>query len=250
MLPVVAAYAALCVGLHSAAARRLPKGPFGSFLLPNLFVAAAHAAILFLLAASRLAPRVRLSALLTPFSRASLEALLPLEPSTDVAAMQTPEVVAASVLLGYLLYDTGAVAGGHASGGVALMLHHGLGAALWSAMLASRCGGVYISWVHLAEGSTPFLHACSAMHKIGGYEGSRTFSFCAAALLVTFFLLRVLSAPLCFASVVRHRAAWPSQPLWAFAAAVSAFFVALNWFWFFKLAQRARGGGKRARKVE
>lgn len=242
MLPLVAGYALACAGLHVAVRGRCPKCPFGALRLPNLVVAASHAAFLFLLAFCRLAPRVRLTALtLYPIA---LENLLPLQPSADVAAMQYPEALAASALLGYLLYDTCAVAAGHASGGVALMLHHGLGGALWGAMLTRRCGGVYISWVHLAEGSTPFLHACTAMHKLGGWEGSRTFTACAAALLGTFFLFRAVSAPLCFASVLRHRAAWPSQPLWAFAAAVSAFFVGLNWFWFGKLLQRAVGGPK------
>ncbi len=99
------------------------------------------------------------------------------------------------------------------------------------------------------QGSTPFLHLCAALFKLG-LDRSLLYKASALALLLLFFATRVVASPLCLASLWRHRALWAAggadrSALFGLCFAVCAFFVALNYFWFAKLLQRAlRGAAK------
>jgi hypothetical protein len=99
-----------------------------------------------------------------------------------------------------------------------------------------------------AQGSTPFLHACSILYKLR-LAHTRAYKACGAALLLLFLATRVLAAPLCVASLWRHRALWHAAgqaPLLRAQLGVCAAFVALNYIWFAKLCRRALGLGGRA----
>ena len=97
------------------------------------------------------------------------------------------------------------------------------------------------------QGSTPALHLCSALHKL---ELTDTWAYkaSAAATLALFTATRVVASPLCLASLWRHRALWGAAytQLFRFNLGVTAFFVALNYLWWFKLMRRAFGGSRPA----
>ena len=103
------------------------------------------------------------------------------------------------------------------------------------------------------QGSTPFLHACWMMHKLGGDSGL-AYRFCAAMLLLMFFIFRVVASPLCLASLWTHRALWghtaQRKALYYFELCINVFFVGLNWYWFAALCKRAFGPKKASKKAK
>ena len=104
-----------------------------------------------------------------------------------------------------------------------------------------------------AQGSTPFLHACWMMHKLGADSGL-AYRFCAGMLLLMFFIFRVVASPLCLASLWTHRALWGDsaarKALYYFELSINVFFVGLNWFWFAALCKRALGSKKASKKAK
>ena len=271
-LACLASHAALSALLTPSTVPRLSRlSPREQGSLRNTVVAAVHAAIMFVGSASYLAPHW--DTLLAPLTRHS-----PL----PVAGNSPVERFYCSLMLGYLVYDTlyGLVA---RNNGVDMVAHHLVGFGAWVALLLADRGGFYMMWVQLAEvrsrgvhlavsrtvshaergelttqavslltlspprltqGSTPFLHATTALFKLG-LDGTAAYSLCAAATLVTFTLLRMVLQPLCLLSLVQSKGLWGSsaqqQALFYTMAAICAAFNALNTMWWMKLVQRAIG---------
>jgi hypothetical protein len=260
------AWACGCAALHLAAASLLRPARFprlarlsGSQMLSlhNQVVAATHAMTLFVAAVLHLAPRV-----------SPAEAGVLLIPIKSVSPMEPAEAFWCCTMVGYLLYDMVIVV--HGREGLDMLAHHALGLVSWGSLRLLDHGGIYIIWVHLAEvrlpvlriapfpcvdgasaqGSTPFLHLCTALHKLG-LNDTLLFKLAGAATLALFTVTRAVASPLCLASLWTNRALWGEHTtLFGFNCAVTLFFVLLNYHWWFKLLRRAFGpsdGGKRRR---
>lgn len=90
-----------------------------------------------------------------------------------------------------------------------------------------------------AQGSTPWLHLCTALHKLG-LADTMVYKASAVATLALFTLTRTVASPLCLASLWQHRALWGTHSgLFGFNFAVTVFFVCLNFVWWVKLMRRA-----------
>ncbi len=86
----------------------------------------------------------------------------------------------------------------------------------------------------------------SALHKLE-LTDTLAYKLSAVATLALFTLMRVVASPLCLVSLWQSRALWGAHALlFRFNLAVTAFFVALNYLWWFKLMRRAFGGSRPA----
>jgi hypothetical protein len=142
------AWAVGCTVLHAVAAAVLrpaviPRlamlSKVDKFALPNTFVAATHASILFVAAVRHLAPRMSFAD----------EGLL-LFPVHAATPMHPAESFWCCAMIGYLIYDTlfSLVTG---TDGFDMAAHHVLGLASWGSLRLANYGGLWLMWVHLAE---------------------------------------------------------------------------------------------------
>ena len=255
-------WAGACAALHVAAALLLRPARFPRLArlsgpqmlsLHNQVVAATHAMILFVAAIKHLAPRV-----------SPAEAGVLLLPIRSVSPMEPAEAFWCAAMVGYLLYDLVIVVRGRE--GLDMLAHHALGLASWGSLRLFNHGGIFVMWVHLAEvrrttagrahaclrslvqGSTPWLHLCAALHKLG-LTDTLAYKASAVATLALFTATRAVASPLCLASLWQHRALWGAHTrLFGFNLAVTACFVALNYVWWLKLLRRAAGTGGKQRR--
>ena len=94
--------------------------------------------------------------------------------------------------------------------------------------------------IFLAEGSTPLLNISWLLQKLNMTK-TTLFKACAVVLILTFFVLRILLSPYMVIHMLLHQAAWGENTfeLYWFNVAIVAFFMLLNFFWFYKLIQVA-----------
>eukprot|EP00304_Pavlova_gyrans_P008373 CAMPEP_0206042364 /NCGR_PEP_ID=MMETSP1466-20131121/6510_1 /ASSEMBLY_ACC=CAM_ASM_001126 /TAXON_ID=44452 /ORGANISM="Pavlova gyrans, Strain CCMP608" /LENGTH=259 /DNA_ID=CAMNT_0053417073 /DNA_START=40 /DNA_END=819 /DNA_ORIENTATION=+ len=164
---------------------------------------------------------------------------------TDRPPLHPMIAVSIECMCAYLSYDIvlGLVAGFESAPGP-MLAHHAMGLAAEALVLVYGFGGFSLVVVHLAEGSTPFLHLSWALLKFG-YGGTRLFFATGVALVLTFGILRViLPAWVLFGNLLTESgtAAWgAASALHEFFVLVVVIFWFLNCFWFVKLLRVAMG---------
>ena len=115
------------------------------------------------------------------------------------------QVVCAQAMVGFMLYDS--FADVYVNGfTIDMVLHHILGGISWGTGLFTGRGGLWMMWIMLAEGSTPFLHIGWLLHKMG--NKGLLFKVNGYTLVLTFTLLRAVSPALIFYSMFSHSDKW------------------------------------------
>lgn len=234
-------WAALCFLLHHALlhlffpARGSKLTPARRVDLANTAVSSVHATILFAGAVAHALPLWD--------ARAPLSLLRP----TSVCPNTPVQNLWCERMLGYLLYDC--VLGVARPLDALIWVHHLLGVVSLGSQRLANCGGSYLMLVHLAEGSTPFLHAATSLHALH-CDSWLLYRAAAVGTLITFSTLRTFVQPQVWWHLLHSREQWEAGgdgggALWAFQLVVDGCFVLLNLFWWTKLLQRAFGkGGK------
>lgn len=201
--------------------------------LANTAVASVHAAIMFVGAVQHAAP------LWDAGSPLSLLRPTAVRPNSAIQNLWCER------MLGYLLYDC--LVGLSQKLEPLIWVHHLLGVVSLGSIRLLNCGGSYLMLVHLAEGSTPFLHAATSLHALG-CTNWHLYRVSALFTLLNFTLLRAFIQPQVWWHLVHSRQLWgaENEALWVGEVIVDGCFVLLNLFWWTKLLARAFGrGGKR-----
>jgi len=236
---VVLGYAGLCVGLHAAA--RVVERKYAHLFkteehgVANRIVSSVHAALLGGIALKQMLSELDVSKnglFLIPIHYAPFTAV---------------ESFGCRIMLGYLIYDSLLITAvmKQPSFPFAMVGHHVLGALSWSILLHTSEGGNYISWVHLAELSTPFLNIGWAMHMLGIKGLPATLAGVTTVLL--FFLLRIVSIAFCLYSLWSHRGMFLNA-IFPLQFAICTFFWLLNCMWFRQLLQVALKAAKKSKE--
>mmetsp|Transcript_32112 Transcript_32112/g.54160 ORF Transcript_32112/g.54160 Transcript_32112/m.54160 type:complete len:250 (-) Transcript_32112:67-816(-) len=154
------------------------------------------------------------------------------------------------IMCGYLIYDT---IFEFLHGGQALTLaHHILGGASHASSLysANSAALFYCMIIFVAEGSTPLLNISWLLQKLG-LSNTALFIGCAAALILTFFVVRVVLSAYMVIHMILYQRDWgpDTDLLFWFNFVIVFIFGLLNYFWFYKLLKLAFGGKKEKRKT-
>ena len=132
------------------------------------------------------------------------------------------------VMIGYLIYDLVCN-----NNGVDFIIHHGCGILTLSPVRYFNVGGKYVMWVFAAEISTIFLN----MVKLAATTRKKEIS--KILFILSFFFCRVVYMPMYLASLIKNRNLWVNhEHVHSLTVVNSAVFVALNYFWFYKIAKR------------
>lgn len=164
----------------------------------------------------------------------------------------------ASVLAGYLLYDTiWGLLFYSLSTAVPFLVHHVAGLA--GCILGAYHGRLALFGLAIEiwlEGTTPLLHVVGCM-RIARLQGTAAYRRLAAAFAAQFFVFRLVVANCYLVWLLRAVLQLERAPWWAWAGvAVFAVLSALNAFWFAKLLRMVRprpmrsgGAGERRPQV-
>jgi hypothetical protein len=118
-------------------------------------------------------------------------------------------------------------------------LHHGAVLVNYSRALAHGKLHFYGAWLGTVEGTNPFLCLTFAMMRCGFKPPSKALEYSTLSVLASFLLIRVLSLPVCFATIALD-ADFVRWPLPAAAASGSPSVAVANiqrlfghdWVWF------------------
>lgn len=170
---------------------------------------------------------------------------LPLWESFGRPSAAWERVVAIS--MGYFLYDGTLVLLHAMPGRTEMLLHHSLGLATQYAPICVYHNFHAISCMgYIAELSTPFVCARWMLKEAGGGSGTRLYLLNGLAIVLSFFVFRVVGLLVClyqvFVLVPRHASPsfsdlGPFGPHLVGTAALG--FYALNLFWFYKIVAGA-----------
>lgn len=239
---VVGLYALSCHLVRFASISYLRKHPLAAFqakdinAFPNRVVASINALLIGGSAILYLAPRVTLG-----FGQ---EGGFVTFPAADMTAMTRVQEVSCDCMMGYMLYDTywylfekrGNIE-------LDLLLHHLLGLASWLTVRHTGAGALYMMWVHMAELSTPLLHASWLLFKLKRQD-TALFYLTSRGTILAFMLFRVGSIFLCLCHMYTHgalvfRASELGSGVQYGQAAVMLAFWALNITWLSLLLRMA-----------
>lgn len=149
------------------------------------------------------------------------------------------------IMLGYLYYDI--VQEIKQTCQIDTLGHHVMGFLSHYCTRFDDCDAAYFYTmvVYLAEASTPFLHACWTLHTFK-MSSHPLFLPLSAILLLTFFVFRVLQGAYIIWHLWTDTVGWQGKKYDEYMnTVILVLFVALNYFWFFKLIQMATGIGKK-----
>lgn len=135
---------------------------------------------------------------------------------------------------------------GFESSPLLMLAHHVMGLASEITSLWFGLGAFTTMCVHLAECSTPFLHASWYLSKHQSRGRTRLFIATGGTLVLTFALGRIALPAVLLVTLVRPeaRAHWGSHDgVYRFHVAVVATFWLINLFWFSKLLRAAKSAG-------
>lgn len=158
-------------------------------------------------------------------------------PNRTISPRVSPfEAMALDLMLGYLIFDTVVEATANCERDT--MLHHVMGLISHFLTRYYDCGAAayYTMIVFLAEASTPFLHTSWLLHVMKQTHTS-AFVIAVVCLLFSFFVSRVLLSPyILYHMIVYKGEEWKGQTgNYYLNVTLVAAFVALNYFWFYKL---------------
>jgi hypothetical protein len=169
--------------------------------------------------------------------RISAEHGILIVPVTNEDSLDPQQLICSQLMLGFLLYDC--FADWYVNGlTIDMGLHHVLGAISFILINLTGRGGLWMMWIMLAEGSTPFLHIGWLLHKVG--NDGPWFQLNGYTLVLTFTLLRAISPALILNSMIAHRALFAGhETLFYILLAITSVFAILNWVWWVKLLKMA-----------
>lgn len=160
--------------------------------------------------------------------------LLSIAPALDMYEKDTMRI-----MTGYMLYDLVVELATPAVYDYAVLFHHLAGIlSHWHTLQTNDvASGWYTMLVYLAEGSTPILHTAWMMNTVGLSDGV-AFKLLTLALLVTFFVVRILVSPLLAYTYLApgNRHLYDGRDgVFYFQLFIVFAFAGLNYFWFYKL---------------
>jgi len=143
------------------------------------------------------------------------------------------------IMTGYMLYDLIVEVVTPAVYDYAVLFHHIAGLlSHWHTLQTNDvASGWYTMMVYLAEGSTPILHVAWMMNTVGLADGL-AFKLLTLALLVAFFVVRILVSPLLAYTYLApaNRHLYDGRDgVFYFQLCIVFAFAGLNFFWFYKL---------------
>jgi hypothetical protein len=143
------------------------------------------------------------------------------------------------IMTGYMLYDLIVEVVTPAVYDYAVLFHHIAGLlSHWHTLQTNDvASGWYTMMVYLAEGSTPILHMAWMMNTVG-LADSLAFKLLTLALLVAFFVVRILVSPLLAYTYLApaNRHLYDGRDgVFYFQLCIVFAFAGLNFFWFYKL---------------
>ena len=143
------------------------------------------------------------------------------------------------IMTGYMLYDLIVEVVTPAVYDYAVLFHHIAGLlSHWHTLQTNDvASGWYTMMVYLAEGSTPILHVAWMMNTVGLADGL-AFKLLTLALLVSFFVVRILVSPLLAYTYLApaNRHLYDGRDgVFYFQLCIVFAFAGLNFFWFYKL---------------
>lgn len=196
------------------------------FQFCNRFTAATHAALLF----------VR-----------TVIYWVYINPSMEIKETGGPfEARGVDLMIGYLFYDIvleiwlwlGLKWVGCKQTNKEVLAHHLVGLVTQGSARLSNSGAAafYCMMVYIAEGSTPFLH-CAWLLQTLSMKDSKMFLVAGGALLLTFFVFRVMLSPYFSYHLLYYKSAWGpnSDVMFWFQFSCSIFFWVINYFWFYRI---------------
>lgn len=143
------------------------------------------------------------------------------------------------IMTGYMLYDLVVEVVTPAVYDYAVLFHHIAGLlSHWHTLQTNDvASGWYTMLVYLAEGSTPILHVGWMMNTVGLSDGL-PFKLLTLALLITFFVVRILVSPLLAYTYLApgNRHLYKGRDgVFLFQLFIVFAFAGLNYFWYWKL---------------
>lgn len=102
--------------------------------------------------------------------------------------------------------------------------------------------------IYLAELSTPFLNVSWLLSELN--NAPSLLLIIGGLLILTFFISRVVMGPYLLYHMVTHWSATANEVLYFTNLFIVAFFILMNFYWFYQLIQRVLGPDKKEKKTK
>jgi hypothetical protein len=162
--------------------------------------------------------------------------------SIEFNSYRTSEQLTICSMIGYLIYDfIHDISIGNFE--YDITIHHFLGIISHASTLytGNNSAMFYTMVIYLAETSTPFLNTSWLLHQLK-FDNTMLFKICAGLLLVTFFLYRVILAPVVLYHLIIHRQTWGEKTIdkamFYGNFSIIFLFAILNMFWFYMMISK------------
>ena len=176
----------------------------------------------------------------------------------DADGIHSLDHIMLEIMIGYMMYDTSfevfmmfADKKKAWAAHLQILLHHlmGLVTHAWILRVNSGIAARLMTVIYGADMSTPFLNLSWIMHHFG-LSNNKVFTVVTGLVFISFLYRLTIGPYVLYCLIVRHKK-WTYFPyLYSALCGVASVFSLLNFYWFYKLYQRAANHHKKLAKEE